>query len=263
MDGQKGKIPGISVIIPAYNAEKTLQEAVQSVLNQTYTNFELIIVDDCSTDGTAVLASRLEKVDSRIRVLHNENNSGVSVTRNNGVAHASFPWIAFLDSDDLWAEEKLQKQVRVLDTRTNAQLIFTGTAFVDDMGHHSDYIFHVPEYVKFQKLLLRNVISCSSVLVRRELLEHWPMYPDANIHEDYAVWLQILREIPCAIGIDEPLLVYRVSSGSKSGNKAKSARMQWNTYRYMGISKICSLVYFASYALCGLRKHHAIVKHMH
>ncbi len=256
-------VPGISVVMPAYNAEKTLAAAVQSVLAQTYADFELLIVDDCSTDGTAALAEQLARRDSRIRILRNERNSGVSVSRNFGVAQAKYPWIALLDSDDQWTPEKLERQLRVLETQEDAGLIFTGVSYIDEAGRHSDFVFHVPRHVTFRELLRQNVISCSSVLVKRELLECWPMYPDQNIHEDYAAWLQILKEIPCAVGVDEPLLIYRVSSGSKSGNKLRSAGMQWRTYRYVGVGVVRSACCFAAYTLRGLRKHRAISGQMH
>lgn len=247
--------PAVSVIIPAYNCEEYLEEAVSSVLDQTFEDLELIIIDDCSTDGTQALMERLAGRDSRIRIYHNEENLGAAGTRNRGVMMARAKWIAFLDGDDLWEREKLEKQLDLAARIPEARLIFTGSAFIEDDGMTIAYVLHVPETVDRKALLKQNVISCSSVLIRRELMERFPMPREEGIHEDFADWLRILEEVPCAYGVDEPLLIYRRALTSKSGKKGKSARMNWKTYEYAGVKGPKKVTAMAGYTMHGFVKY--------
>lgn len=245
----------ISVIMPAYNAEKYIEEAINSVIHQTYSNWELIIVDDCSKDGTACkIRPFLE--DSRISYLKNESNRGVSFTRKRAVEAAKGEWVAFLDSDDVWCSEKLEKQVSK-QIEKKADLLFTGSGFMDEDSNTIDWKLHVPEQVSFKKLLKQNLISNSSVLTRKDLyLSHCVIGDD--MHEDFACWLNMLKAGCKATGIDEPLLIYRVSSNSKSGNKIKAAKMNWKTYRYCGLSVISAGYNMIHYAVNGLKKYRSI-----
>lgn len=246
--------PLISIVMPAYNAEKTIREAIESVIAQTYQNWELIVVDDCSTDSTNNLLQCLLETDTRIKVFHNACNYGVSETRNNGVKQSSGDWIAFLDSDDMWKKEKLQKQINLLKQKTNGDIIFTGSAFVDNTGKSNTFILKVPDEISYCELLKQNLISCSSALVKKEWLIRYPMKHD-DMHEDYAVWLQILKSGGHAYGVNEPLLVYRLSKNSKSGNKRKAAYMTYRVYRYVGLNFLQALYYFCWYACKNLRKY--------
>ena len=225
--------PSVSIIIPAHNCAAFLSEAVKSVCAQTYTQWELLIIDDCSTDNTAQVMEDLAQTDTRIRTFHNEKNLGSAGTRNKGVTLASHDWIAFIDADDRWAQDKLARQVELLTQNPEAQFTFTGSAFMDAAGQKLNYTLHVPESVDFNTLMGQNIISCSSVLIARELLLAHPMPQDKSIHEDYAAWLMILETGIKAYGVDEPLLIYRVHTGSKSANKLKAAWMHWNCYRYV------------------------------
>ncbi|MEW4411183.1 glycosyltransferase family A protein [Clostridium sp. AN503] len=251
--------PLISVIMPAYNAEKTLIQAVQSVINQTYCNWELLIIDDCSIDNTYALMQKLQLSNTKIKILKNHQNAGVSESRNKGVQAALGSWIAFLDSDDMWAPNKLEKQVKLLARNNEAALIFTGSAFVNAIGEMSEYKLSVPETITYHQLLKQNVISCSSVMVKRDIICHFPMKYD-DMHEDYAVWLQILKQGYQAYGINEPLLVYRLSTNSKSSNKKKAALMTYKVYRYLGLNHIQAMYYFVWYGCKNLKKYHAIQK---
>lgn len=253
---------GVSVVMPAYCAEHTIHRAMTSVLRQSYQKWELIVVDDASTDRTLEVAEQYAAKDSRIHILHSEKNIGVSVSRQKGIMAAQYPLIAFLDSDDMWEEEKLERQVKVLAEDPNCALCFTASRFINDTGRSSAYILHAPERVTYKALLRQNVISCSSVLARRrDLLQH-PMPDIAMIHEDYAVWLSLLQQYPYAAGIDEPLLIYQVSASSKSGRKAQAAKMQWNTYRYckLPLGKAC--VCFMAYAMRNVKKYLSIYRQM-
>ncbi len=243
----------ISIIMAAYNTEKTIEQAINSVLSQTYTNFELLVVNDCSTDRTAELVKSIAAKDSRVRLISNVKNNGVSYTRKHGLEEAKGDWIAILDSDDAWEPEKLEKQI-VLQRRTNADLLFTGSAFMDSEGHPIDWCLHAPKEVTYRQLLKQNVLSNSSALVRKELYAKYYAIGD-GMHEDFAIWLSILKEGKKAYGVDEPLLIYRIAKSSKSGNKVKAARMNWNTYRYVGLNLMEAIYYECWYIFNGIRKY--------
>lgn len=243
----------ISVIMPAYNAEKTISCAVESVLAQSYRNWELIIIDDCSDDSTGSIASQYAEKDTRIRIIHNDVNSGVSKTRHKGVMSASGKWLAFLDSDDMWAKDKLEKQMNLYFEK-GCRLIFTGSGFIDAYGRAKEYILHVPAEISYKELLKQNVISNSSVLIDKQLFLKHEM-PGDNIHEDFACWLNVLRSGEIACGIDEPLLIYRVCGSSRSGNKLKSAIMNWHTYRAVRLSFAEAAYYMCRYAINGVVKY--------
>lgn len=243
----------ISIIMAAYNAEKTIRQAVESVLAQTYPCFELLIVNDCSTDATAAIAAEYAAKDARVKLLNNPKNAGVSVTRSNGMEAASGTWIAVLDSDDAWLPEKLEKQM-ALQKKTGAKLLYTASRFMDHQGNAMDWVLHVPETVTYRKLLKQNIISNSSSLCRKDLFETHYTVGDA-MHEDFALWLNILKNGEIAYGVDEPLLVYRISANSKSGNKLKAAKMNWNTYRRVGLSIPEAMYYELWYVIKGVLKY--------
>ncbi len=251
----------ISIIMPSFNSEKTISSSIESVLNQTYHNWELILIDDGSSDQTISIIQSYIHQDSRIIFLQNQQNLGVSFTRNRGIAKASGNWIAFLDSDDQWHPDKLKKQVRVIERNPKVDLVYTGSSFFYSSGRQSEYILQVPKSISYHTLLKQNVISCSSVLVKKALTEKYPMKRD-EMHEDYAVWLQILRDGYCAWGINEPLLRYQLSDHSKSSNKKKAAIMTYKVYRFMGLNELETFYYFSCYTWRNLKKyfhiHHAM-----
>ena len=240
-------MPTISIITPAYNCEKYLEEAVNSVLAQTVQDWELLIIDDCSRDGTYRCMQKLALKDSRIRIFQNARNIGAAATRNFGIRQAKGQWIAFLDSDDLWRKEKIQKQMTILEKHPDARFLFTGSAFIEDDGMTIAHTLHVPEKINRKKLLKQNVISCSSILIRRELM--------LEFHEDFATWLSILSEVPWAYSVDEPLLIYRRAKASKSGKKGKSAQMNWQTYVKAGVPLYSRIFSMFSYTVHGLYKY--------
>lgn len=249
----------ISVIMPAYNAAKFIEQAIESVLIQTFKNFDLIVIDDCSTDNTYDLIKRIAETDNRVRVYRNEKNSGVSYTRNYGISLSNAEWIAFLDSDDMWKEDKLQKQVELSGRIPEATLLFTGSSFVNSEGVPYSYIMNVPLKISFKELLKQNVISCSSVMVKRQHLNEVKMQNDA-MHEDFAVWLQILKKVPYAYGINEPLLIYRLSQNTKSSNKKKAAKMTYRVYRFMGLSNMQTAYNMFFYTVRSIKKYRAILR---
>lgn len=248
------KTEKISIIMPAYNAEKYLMEAVQSVRAQTWEDWELLIIDDGSTDSTARIAAKCQREDARIRYIRNSSNLGAAGSRNAGIRQASGEWLAFLDSDDRWEAEKLEKQMKTAKEK-NAAFLYTGSGFMDENGGKKQWVLDVPETVGFRGLLKQNVISCSSVLIRKDWMRAFPE-KQVPIHEDFAVWLEILKEEgKKAYGVNEPLLIYRIRSGSKSGNKRKAAAMTFRVYRLLGLPLWKCVFCFVCYTWNGLRKY--------
>lgn len=241
----------VSILMAAYNAEKTIGFSIESVLAQTYKNWELLIINDCSTDNTLTIAESY--ADSRIHIYSNEINSGVSLSRKRGLDAASGDWIAILDSDDLWTPDKLEKQIALAESK-DAELIFTGSVFIKDDGTPIEWQLHVPETLTYRKLLKQNLISNSSALVRTDLYRAHYVIGD-NMHEDFAVWLGILKTGIVAYGIDEPLLIYRIGNNTKSSDKKKSALMNWNTYVHFGMNKASAAWYMCCYIKNGLMKY--------
>lgn len=243
----------ISIIMAAYNAENTIEQAISSVLAQTYRNFELIVVNDCSSDNTADIVNHLLQLDGRIRLINNMQNSGVSFTRKHGLEVAKGDWIAIIDSDDAWRKDKLEKQA-ALQKEKNASLVFSGSGFMDAEGKPIEWYQHAPPEIGYRQLLKQNLISNSSVLVRKELYTKYYVIGD-NMHEDFALWLEMLKCGNHAYGVDEPLIVYRISRLSKSGNKLNAAIMNWNTYRYVGLGVISAAYYECFYMVKGILKY--------
>lgn len=250
-------IPLVSIVMPAYNCEKYISESVDSVLKQTYENYELIIIEDGSKDRTIDVINEILKKDNRIKLLKNEENKGVSYSRNNGISHSKGEWIAFLDSDDMWFEDKLEKQMNYVTENNSVEFVFTGSSFVNENSQPYSWIMEIPKKVTYKELLKQNIISCSSVLIKKDYFTKYKMEHD-YMHEDYLLWLKILKNGTNAYGINEPLLIYRVSSSSKSGNKIKSMLMTFNTYKHIGLNPIAALYYLTWYIAKSLKKYNNI-----
>lgn len=250
----------ISIIMPAYNAERYIEESIESILLQTYTDWELIIIDDCSYDQTPYICKNYELNIENIRYVRNSSNKGVAESRNRGVSLARGEWIAYIDSDDCWHSQKLELQLR-LAVEKEACFIFTGSAFMNENSALLEYCLPVPEKVCYKELLKQNVISCSSVLICKDLMLRYPMENGMKMHEDFAVWLKILRnEKRFAYGINQPLLIYRISSISKSGNKIKAGIMTYRVYRHIGISIIFAYYYWICYFSRSIKKYKHLTK---
>ncbi len=246
----------VSIVMPAYNCEKHVVHAINSVLAQTYQNWELLVLDDGSKDNTQHIIEVFCKNDNRIKALPNEKNMGVSTTRNRGIEHASGEWIAFLDSDDMWDPEKLQKQFQIIE-KESAEFIFTGASYINEEGEPYKGTFAVPAMVTYEKLRNQNVISCSSVLIKKKFFDNIKMEKD-EIHEDYAVWLRVLKMGVIAYGVNEPLLIYRISGNSKSGNKIKSVKMTYKVFRFIGMNPIESAYFMMRHLIGSMMKYKRI-----
>lgn len=243
--------PLVSVVMPVYNGADYIKQAVDSVFLQNV-SLELLVIDDGSTDGTEKVLAAYQGREN-FRYFKNINNMGAAGSRNRGVQEAQGMYVAFLDADDWWEEGKLQHQLEVLKT-TGYVMCTTGRELVDAKGNSTGKVISVNDTITYKDLLKHNSINCSSVLIRREAVLMFPMEHDDS-HEDYLTWLKILRKYGYASGIGHPYLKYRISKGSKSGNKLKSAAMTYKVYRYMGYSGWKCLLYFISYAFHGIWKY--------
>ena len=242
----------VSVVMPAYNCAASIGDSIESVLCQDVP-LELIVVNDRSPDDLdAAMAKYLH--DERVVYVTNQVNMGAAMSRNRAMEMARGKYIAFLDSDDIWLPGKLKKQVELLEQSGNV-LCCTARALMTPEGVDDGRILPVAEVISYKDLLRHNSIACSSVLIRTEAAREFPMGHEDS-HEDYIMWLQVLRKYGDARGINEPLLRYRLSNTGKSGSKLHSAKMTFMVYRYMGFSLPKSLLCFASYAINGVKKYY-------
>ena len=254
MNGTEQSAVLVSVIMPAYNAEKYIRQAISSVLNQTHTNLELIVIDDCSTDHTYEIIEELASKDTRIRCYRNEQNSGVAKTRNRGFDLCCGEYVALLDSDDLWRAEKLEKQLSLAQSR-NADIVYCSYAMIDDTGAHSFQDFIVPEETDFDGMLIRSCLSCSTVLFSATIAAKY-RFDNRFYHEDFALWMKMMQDGCRAFGLSEILADYRISRSSRSHNKLKAARNRWHIYRSeLKLPIVKSVCCLAEYAWNGFRKY--------
>lgn len=217
--------PAVSILMPAYQAAATLAAAVESVQAQSWSDWELILADDGSTDGTWDLARGFG--DPRIRPIHRPRSEGAAAARNHALDHATGRYIAFLDADDLWLPEKLARQIPFM-AETGAALSYTG--FLRRWPDGRERVVPVPDRVDRATLLRGNVIGCLTAIYDTERLGKVPMRP-LRRRQDYALWLDILARVPEARGLMEPLAIYRVSPGSLSANRWAATRDTWRMYR--------------------------------
>ena len=218
----------VSIVVPVYNCEKYIAETVKSILTQTYQDFEVIFVDDESTDSSRQI---LEKFgDSRIIVTGVDEESGAYAARNKGVAMAKGDYIAFLDSDDIWHKDKLAKTVAHLE-KNKAAFVFTGYEFADENAVGTGRVVKVPEKLTYDKALSRTVIFTSTVMFDMSKLTKADIKMPNVKSEDTATWWQILRKGIVAYGLNENLVLYRRSGNTLSSNKVEAVRRIWNLYR--------------------------------
>ena len=212
--------PVISIITPVYNSGKYVDATINSVLCQTYQNWELLLVDDCSTDNSFEIISNYAQLDARIRVFRNISNSKAYETRNCALRNAKGSFIAFLDSDDIWHPSKLQVQLEFMKTNNYS---FTYTAFARFVGSPiiTDKIIDVVHKVSYNYLLGNSVIATSSVMIDKNITGYFEMQ---NVYyDDFVLWLELLKKVPHAYCLNEVFLYYRISVNSLSNNKFRSA----------------------------------------
>ena len=245
----------VSIITPAFNAEEFLSGTVESVKSQTFKDWELIIVDDCSTDNTLEIARTCAEADKRIRVVKTECNGGVSAARNLGLSIATGDYIAFLDSDDLWAPQKLEKQIQFM-LENDCTLSYTDFQKFDSSTGEKGKIIKAPKQMEAADILKNTAIGCLTVMVNKRKSGHFTM-PILKHTEDNCTWYHILKKTnSTALNIGEVLAYYRVGNVSLTRNKGRSAIQQWQIYReYFKFSRLRSAYYFCCYAFNALLMH--------
>ena len=236
----------VSIVIPVHNAEKYLEQTVDSVLQQSYGDYELILVEDGSTDGSAELIRRLAKKDKRIRTITNGEPHGACHARNKGIQAAKGRYLAYLDADDLWHKEKLKRTLRFLK-KEDASFVFTNYEFGDENAKGTGKVVHVPSSLDYKHALTRTVIFTSTVMLdMKKLGKRIILMPDIP-SEDTACWWQILKSGVSARGLNANLVTYRRPANSLSSNKVEAIRRIWKLYRQQeGLN-----VFVSFFCLCG------------
>lgn len=236
--------------MPTYNSVKYVLESVSSVIDQTYINWELIIVDDASNDSTVLSLKEISRQDERIKIIYLDVNSGSAVSRNTGIKLAKGDFIAFLDSDDIWLPNKLEKQINFM-LLNNVDFSYSAYQKSNEEGDVLGDV-NVPAKVSYEDLLKVCSIGCLTAIydVRRLGKIYMPLI---RRRQDLGLWLRILRKVPFAYGLNEPLAQYRVRSDSISANKKIAAQYTWRLYRDIEeLSLMRSLYFFSHYAVNGV-----------
>lgn len=245
----------VSIVMPAYNASSVLRDTVTSVQRQTYAHWELLVVDDCSKDATRSIAEEYSVCDSRIRLICLSQNSGPAGARQAAISAANGRFIAFLDSDDLWLPNKLERQLRFMQGR-GAAFSFTAFRRTSANGSRVGRIVHVPPKLTYRQLLGNTAIATSTAMIDVGLTGPFKMVK--TYYDDFALWLDITRRGFPAFGLDEDLMRYRVLGGSVSRHKGRSAIMVWRTYREVEkLGIVHSSWCFARYAVNAFAKYRA------
>ncbi|MEG0856253.1 MAG: glycosyltransferase family 2 protein [Terrisporobacter sp.] len=243
----------VSVITPMYNSEKFIRQSIESVLRQSYKNFELIIVDDGSKDKSEEIVCEYLKKDERIKYIKLEKNMGISNARNIAIKESRGRFIAFLDSDDIWKEDKLNKQVNFM-VKNNYSFSFTAYELIDEDNNKLDKIIEARDFYNYKDLLKGNNIGCLTIMLDKKNID-MPIVMKNESHEDYILWLELLRNDINAYGINEVLAYYRKTNSSISHNKFKAAGWTWHIYRKIEkLPIVKSIYYFSNYMINGIRK---------
>ena len=244
----------ISIITPCCNAARHLVQTIESVRAQSWQEWEMLIVDDCSSDGSPDIIREYSAKDSRIKYIKTNQRSGSpAVPRNLGIENAHGRYIAFLDSDDMWLPNKLEVQMRVFFKNEDAAVVFSFYEKVQENGIRSGRVVTSPSRITYNDLLYGNVIGCLTGVYDTEKVGK--VYMRQIGHEDYPMWLEILKRGFVGVNTCDVQALYRVRKGSVSADKLKAARWQWNIYRnveHLGLFK--AIRCFIAYAFKGLIK---------
>lgn len=245
----------ISIITPVYNCAKLLPKTIESVIDQTYQNWEMILVDDCSTDSSAQIINEYSEKDKRVKYIKLEKNSGVAEARNMALKISKGRFIAYLDADDLWYPEKLEKQVNFM---LNNNYVFTNTDYevIDECGCPKGKVVHMRKKTDYHGFLQHNLLQTLGIMVDVKTVSKELCYMNKEYErEDAATWLKILKAgYPC-YGLNEVLGQYRRVEGSRSSNKKKAICGMWDLYRKIEkLSLPYSCYCFAKYAIYAVWK---------
>ncbi|MBC1457755.1 glycosyltransferase family 2 protein [Listeria newyorkensis] len=243
----------VSVIMPTYNSGEALHTSIRSIISQTYQNWELLVIDDCSSDETVENLMKLATEDARINPIFLKENRGSGFARNEGISRAKGQYIAFLDSDDLWHHEKLLKQLAFMK-RQEYGFTFTAYHVFEKEPEQHKRTVRVPIKINYSQLLKNTIIGCLTVMIDREKVGEFRM-PLLRARQDTATWLTILKQQDYAYGMDEPLAYYRVSKTSLSSNKWNMLKKNWQMYReHEGLSFVYTSYVFCCYVCNALWK---------
>lgn len=220
----------VSIIVPVYNAKRFIAETIFHVQNQTYVQWELLLVDDCSTDGSRELIRQKSGEDKRIRLIEQKVNGGAAKARNRGIQEACGQYICFLDADDIWLPDKLMVELEYIQ-KTQAGFVFMGYEFADVSGEGLGKVVHVPQRITYRQALKNTTIFTSTVMIDRNQIPDEDICMPDIASEDTATWWRILKKHGAGYGIDENLVRYRRSADTLSSNKLTAVRRIWNLYR--------------------------------
>ncbi len=234
----------VSIIMPAYNCGDYIGIALDSVIAQTYQNWEVIVVDDCSTDNTAEIVKNYMSKDPRIKYYRLDKNSGAAVARNKAIELARGKYIAFLDSDDVWFPEKLSKQIGFMSQHGYT---FTCTSYtkIDEQGNYLNRTIKARVKSNYNDILKRSPGN-STVVYNAEVLGKFKI-PDIRKRNDYVMWLQVIKKAKLLYGIEEPLSCHRIRKGSLSRNKLSLVGYHWKVYREIEQLSLLKSIYLIVY----------------
>ena len=243
----------VSIITPSYNSALFIEATINSVQKQTHTNWEMLITDDGSSDNSAEIISKISQKDDRIK-LFKINNSGPGIARNNSIKNAKGNYLAFLDSDDLWFPEFLYTSLSKI--KNSEGFVFSSYKRCDENTLEEVFQdFIVPNKVNYTDILKTNSISCLTAFIDVGKLGK-ELMPEIMYRQDMGLWLKYLKKIEFAIGIQQPLAIYRIRKKSHSRNKKKLLKPQWYFYRKVeNISFLKSIYYMVMWAINGLKKY--------
>ena len=243
----------VSIITPSYNSAKFIDNCVKSVLSQTFQDWEMIIVDDFSEDQTKQIITSLSKHDSRIKTIFLDENIGASKARNIAISAAKGRYIAFLDSDDLWHPNKLEKQIMFMQKK-NIAFSYTTYQSISEDAERVYYIIKAPYLMTYYDYLKNTIIGCLTVIVDRKKVGDFEMLDIRSSH-DMALWLLIMKRGFNAYGLDENLASYRILKNSNTSNKIKAVKDVWKVYREMEkLSFLFSAWYLVNYIFNAIKK---------
>ncbi len=243
----------VSIITPVYNSEKFIGETIACVRAQSHTDWEmLVLIDQGSKDRTADIVREIQAQDPRVQLVNVPNGRSVVDARNHGFQVARGRYIAFLDADDLWLPQKLERQLQLMQTQA-CGLSCTAFRRISEDGQTLGRLIEVPEQIRYEDLLIENQMACLTVIWDRQILGE-PKMRDEK-HEDLALWLSALRGGRRALGVNEDLGRYRIVGGSRSSSKLRAASWRWHIYREEGFGPIRSAYYLSRYAVSSLKKY--------
>ena len=246
--------PLVSIIMPCYNAERYITQSIESVLGQTYQNWELLITDDCSIDNSVEVVREYCLKDNRIDLLAPNEHHGIAGTRNLSINRAKGRFIAFLDNDDLWMSDKLEKQVAFMLEKC-VGFSYTSYEIIDKDGVSKNKVIPALRVLDYKKYLRNTIIGCGTVMLDREIVGDFRM-PINDTSDDMALWAQLMRNEFKAYPIKEVLQKYRVTGESASSKHLKAAHDVWLVYRECeNLNFLQSSYNFVCYAFNAIKKH--------